>query len=124
MFLERGRNLSGAGHLHLRVNGRVVATDVELAITREQRNKGLLGRDHLPAGHALIIAPCTSIHTWFMRFPIDVLFVKRDGQIVKISTAVPAWRFRIGFGAFAVVEMPAGAAAQAGLQARDVLDLS
>jgi len=125
MFLERGRNLSGGTtNLRLLTSGRVVATTVELAITREDRNRGLLGRDHLPAGHALIIAPCTSIHTWFMKFPIDVLFVTRDGRIVKIAARVPAWRMRVGFGGFAVVEMPAGAAGQAGLQVSDVLDLS
>ena len=124
MFLERGRDLSGATGLRLRNDARVIAVHVELAITRRDRNKGLLGRDHLPAGHALIIAPCTSIHTWFMRFPIDVIFAKRDGRIVKISNAVPAWKFRAALGAYAAIEMAADAAGQAGLRVGDTLDLS
>jgi uncharacterized membrane protein (UPF0127 family) len=56
---------------------------------------------------ALIIAPCNSIHTFFMRFAIDVVFVARDGRVVHVSRAVPAWRLRLALRAFAVVELAA-----------------
>ena len=124
MFLEKGRALSSKpGALRHATSGRVVARTVELAVTSETRRRGLLGRDGLAPGHALLIAPCSSIHTWFMRFPIDVIYVTRDGVVLKTRAAIPAWRMSAGWGAFAVVEMAAGAAAQAGVSAGDRLEL-
>ena len=101
----------------------MVAGTVELAITRATRRRGLLGRDGLPSGHALLIAPCSSIHTWFMRFPIDVIFVTRDGLVLKTRAAIPAWKMAFGWAAYATVELPAGAVAQAGVAAGDRLEL-
>ena len=124
MFLEKGRALSSKpGALRNSSSGKVIADTVELAVTSETRRRGLLGRDGLAPGHALLIAPCSSIHTWFMHFPIDVIYVRRDGLVLKTRAAIPAWRMSVGFGAFAVVEMAAGAAAQAGVSAGDRLDL-
>src|SRR3954469_16810492 len=114
MFLEKGRVLpSGkAGALRNASSPRVVAGTVELAVTRATRRRGLLGRDGLANGHALLIAPCSSIHTWFMRFPIDVIFVKRNGTVLKTRAAIPAWKMAFCWGAYAVVELPAGAVAE------------
>ena len=123
MFLEKGRNLSGSYELRASTTGRVVAPRVELAITRASRRQGLLGRDGLDAGHALILAPCTSVHTFFMRFAIDVIFVRRDGEILKIRPDMTAWRLSGSFGAYATVEMQSGAAARAGLKPGDRLEL-
>ena len=117
MFLEKGRALpsNGIGALHTATSPRVVASSVELAVTRATRRRGLLGRDSLPQGHGLLIAPCTSIHTWFMRFPIDVIFVKRNGIVLQTRAAIPAWKMAFCWGAYAVVELPAGAVAEAGV---------
>ena len=125
MFLEKGRALPSdkVGALHTSSNSRLVAGSVELAITSATRRRGLLGRSGLAPGHAMLIAPSSSIHTWFMQFPIDVIFVKRDGLVVKTRAAIPAWRMAFGWGAFAVVELPAGAIAQAGVKPGDRLDL-
>jgi uncharacterized membrane protein (UPF0127 family) len=125
MFLEKGRPIlpNRLGALRNTSNGHLIADAVELATTRAARRRGLLGRDRLDPGHALIIAPCSSIHTWFMRFPIDVIFVRRNGTVVKTRAAIPAWRMAFGGGAYAVVELPAGAAAQAGVKAGDLLNL-
>ena len=87
----------------------IVALSLECAFESATRRKGLLGRTSLPGGAALIIAPCNSIHTFFMRFAIDVAFVARDGRVVRVSRAVPAWRIRLALRAFAVVELAAGA---------------
>lgn len=124
MFLERGRDFPRETYTlrHLGA-GQVLATHTEMALTRANRNRGLLGRDHLAPGHALVLAPCFSIHTGFMRFPIDVIFVKRDGRVVKTCAAVPAWRMKIGWGAYAAVELPAGTMAQIGVTAGDRLEL-
>jgi uncharacterized protein len=68
--------------------GKPVARVVEVANTRAARNRGLLGRDGLGASHAIVLSPCFSIHTAFMRFPIDVLFVDCDGCAVKMVPAL------------------------------------
>ena len=61
-----------------------LADRIELAVTRNDRRKGLLGRDVFETSSALIIAPCFSIHTMFMRFDIDAVFVDDDGRAVKV----------------------------------------
>jgi uncharacterized protein len=114
---------AGADELALYVDGRDVpiASVLEAAFDSKSRNRGLLGRDALAMDSALVIAPCSAIHTIGMRFPIDVVFAARDGRIVKIRQAVPAHRIAVRFRAFAVIEMAAGAAARAGLNTDDLL---
>lgn len=94
-----------------------VLARVELADTAPARRKGLLGRNALAPGTGLLIRPCASIHTWFMRFPIDVVFLGRTGQVLKIvGRLVP---FRLAWGGWHArdtLELPAGAASRAGLQ--------
>ena len=103
--------------------GQVVASRVELAVDSASRRRGLLGRDAFERGSALIIAPCSSIHTFFMRFDIDVVFVARNGRVLKTYAAMP--RRRIGFsaGAYAAVELPAGTLSQAEAARGDMLEL-
>jgi uncharacterized protein len=85
-----------------------LADRIEVAVTRRDRRKGLLGRTSLDPSSALIIAPCFSIHTMFMRFDIDVVFVDEDGRAVKVVRDMPAWRIAVDPTAHAVVELPAG----------------
>lgn len=85
-----------------------LAERVEVAVTRRARRKGLLGRSSLDASSALIIAPCFSIHTMFMRFDIDAVFVDEDGRAVKVVREMTPWRFAVDPTAHAVVELPAG----------------
>jgi uncharacterized protein len=89
--------------------GTVIATQVLTAFDSTSRNKGLLGRDGLPDGAALIIAPTNAIHTFFMKFPIDVAFVAKDGRVAKIVAALRPWRITAAWGAYAVIEFPDGA---------------
>jgi uncharacterized protein len=111
-FLSPLLNMPG-GRFGLRNErtGATLAGHLETAFDSASRNRGLLGRDGLDAGHALIIAPCSSIHTFFMRFTIDVLFVAKDGRVVKVRPHVRPWRMALAFRSFAVVELPAGASA-------------
>ena len=104
--------------------GGVVAGRVELAVDSETRRRGLLGRDAFEEGSALIIAPCSAVHTLFMRFAIDVVFVARDGRVRKTYAAVPARRMAFSVGAFAVIELPAGTLARAEAIPGDVLQLA
>ena len=103
--------------------GRVLASAVELAVTSETRRKGLLGRDSLDPSVAMIIAPCSAVHTFFMRFNIDVVFVDRSGRVLKISRDVRAWRMAAAARAYAVVELNGGSANRAGLEVGDQLSL-
>jgi uncharacterized membrane protein (UPF0127 family) len=85
-----------------------LADRIEIAVTRRDRRKGLLGRDVFETSSALIIAPCFSIHTMFMRFDIDAVFVDDDGRAVKVVEGMTPWRIAVQPFARAVVELPAG----------------
>jgi len=89
--------------------GSLLADRIDLAADRKSRRRGLLGRDRLDAGHALVIAPCRGVHTFFMRFAIDVLFVRSDGRVVKCAREVPRWRIAVALAAHAAIELPGGA---------------
>jgi uncharacterized membrane protein (UPF0127 family) len=85
---------------------------------------GLLGRSHLSQGEGLLIAPCSSVHTFFMRFPIDVAFLDRDGRVVSAFASVPPFRVLMGGrGAQMAVELPAGVLARTGATTGDQLVL-
>ena len=99
---------TGSRGLYVEGTSHPLATVVETAFDSATRRKGLLGRDGLPAGHALIIAPCSLIHTFRMTFAIDVIFAARDGRVLKVCADVQPGRIRGAFQAFAVVEMAAG----------------
>jgi len=90
-------------------SGSLLASRVEFALDSESRRRGLLGRDAFDRGSAIVIAPCGAIHTFFMRFAIDVVFVARDGRVLKTYEAVPKRRIAFSFTAFAAIEFPAGA---------------
>jgi hypothetical protein len=102
-------------------NGRIVADQLMTAFDSASRRKGLLKRDSFPRGSALIIAPSNAIHTFFMRFAIDVAFVTKDGRVLKIRTAMPARRIAASLRAFAVVELPEGTLGRADLRPGDQL---
>jgi uncharacterized membrane protein (UPF0127 family) len=101
--------------------GRVIANTIIPAFESATRRKGLLGRDSLVDGAAMIIAPTNAIHTFGMRFPIDVVFVRRNGEVVKVREGVVPWRASMAHLAYAVIEMPAGSVARAQLKVGDVV---
>ena len=96
-------------------SGRVIVPRLELALDSTSRRKGLLGRDGLESGTGLVIAPSNAVHTFFMRFPIDIVFLHRSGRVLKIRREVGARRLAVSATAHAVLELPAGAADHAGL---------
>ena len=108
-FLTQMRNADASGFvLRNRRTGAVVATHLIPAFDSATRNVGLLGRHSLDPGSAMIIVPTNAVHTFFMRFPIDIAFVRKDGCVLKIRRGLPAWRLAAAWGAYAVVEMAAG----------------
>jgi uncharacterized membrane protein (UPF0127 family) len=98
---------------------RCVVADRPLA-----RMRGLLGRDDLPAGDGILIRPASSIHTAFMRFPIDVVFLDRDLVVLKVVPDLGPWRIAACRRARSVLELAAGEAARRGVQADERLALS
>jgi len=109
------------------VNGRTrrtVATEVELAMTRETRRRGLLGRESLEQGAALFIKPCFAIHTAFMKFPIDVVFVDGDVKVVRVIRDLKSWRIAVTPRARAVIELRGGTIDAAGIALGDSLYLA
>ncbi|MBR2082028.1 MAG: DUF192 domain-containing protein [Elusimicrobiaceae bacterium] len=72
--------------------GRVLAEDVEIANTFWKRLKGLMLRSQLPVGRALLLDPCPQIHTCFMRFAIDVVFLDASNRVVAVLENLKPWR--------------------------------
>ena len=88
------------------------------------RLRGLIGHKPLAEGEGMLIVPCSSIHTHFMGFPIDVVYVDRGGQVVAVDHDMAPWRFgRIRRRVHYVIELPAGAARSAGTQVGDQLQV-
>jgi uncharacterized membrane protein (UPF0127 family) len=87
---------------------RTLAHDLIAAFDSQTRRTGLLRHEQFPEGSAMLIAPSNAVHTFFMRFPIDIAFVTREGRVVKTYGALGPWRIAAAFRAYAVVELPAG----------------
>ena len=104
--------------------GMVLANRMEVADTSPKRNKGLLGRNSLAPGEALWIVPCDSVHTFGMRFPIDLIYLDRNNRIKKLCLEVPAWRVSACLTAHSIIELPAGTIRDTGTRAGDVLEFS
>jgi len=104
--------------------GTVLATRLEAAHTGEKRRKGLLGRDGLAAGGGLWIAPCESVHTFFMRFPIDLVYLDRECRIKKARSEVGPWRLSACLSAHSVLELPAGTIRETRTERGDTLEIA
>lgn len=114
---------AGPWRLLNRRTGRVLASTLLPALSSESRRTGLLKHDSLADGEAMVIAPTSAVHTWFMRFDIDIVFVKRDGRVVKTRGAVKPWRMTGAFGGYAVIEMKGGALREGDALPGDVLEI-
>jgi len=116
--------MAGASFARVRTTeGAVVCERCEIPKGSFGRMRGLLGRDGLVQGKGMLIDSAPSVHMFFMRFPIDVVFLDRDWMVVRVVHALKPWRVAGARRAVAALELPAGAAAEAGLQEGDVLVL-
>jgi hypothetical protein len=86
----------------------VLATSVEVADSGAKRSKGLLGRSGLGQGEGLWIVPCESVHTFAMRFSLDLVYLDRHHRIRKIRKNVPPWRISFCLTAHSILELAAG----------------
>lgn len=96
---------------------RVVCQRIVLARTFWARTRGLLGRPPLSSGEGLLIEPCQSVHMFFMRYAIDVVFLDHEYRVVALRHGLRPWRVtRYYRDAYATLELPAGAARSASLE--------
>lgn len=102
----------------------VLATCMEVADTAAKRNKGLLGRERLAPGEGLWIRPCEAVHTFWMRFPIDLVYLDRKNGIRKLVSALPPWRMSACLLAHSILELPSGTIRETKTQRGDTLDFS
>ncbi len=119
---------SNSQELRIRVSNltrnTVLATCMEVADSGPKRNKGLLGREGLSSGEGLWIIPCEAVHTFWMRFPIDLVYLDSKKQIRKLVSAVPPWRLSACLLAQSVLELPSGTIRKTQTQRGDTLEFS
>jgi uncharacterized protein len=102
-------------------SGKVVCRRCEIAESSFERMRGLLGREGLDPDGGMLIEPAGSVHMFFMRFPIDVVFLARDRTVVGVRHRLAPWRVAGARRAVASLELPAGRAAEVGVEKGDVL---
>jgi len=105
----------------VRDDGRSICERCAVAATPLTRLKGLLGRAGLARGEGLVIRPAGAVHTCFMRFAIDVVFLDRQLRVLGVSPRLRPWRLSARRGARVVLELAAGESGRRGLRAGDRL---
>ena len=100
-----------------------LAHNAQLAGNGPNRRKGLLGRESLTDGEGLWIVPCEAVHTFWMRFPIDLVYLDRRHRVVKTRSNVRPWRLSGCMRAHSVLELPVGTILQTETMPGDALTL-
>lgn len=120
-FLDAAVNCPEAHAIRIERSGAELIQRIEMAGDSKTRRKGLLGRGSLDPGTGFLIAPTQGVHTFGMRFSIDIIGVARDGRVVKIREDVPPRRVVLSLTAFAILELAAGVARRTGVAVGDRL---
>lgn len=100
----------------------VLATEADAADNSRKRRVGLLKHNSLPSGQGLWIVPCEGIHTFGMKFPIDVLYLDRKKKVLKVRPHMAPRRISLCLRAYSVLELPAGTIAAALTEPGDELE--
>jgi uncharacterized protein len=115
-------------HVRLRISNLTrqaeLADCVDVADHVAKRRKGLLGRKMLSAGQGLWIVPCEAVHTFGMQFPIDLVYLDRDGRVKKVRSDVPPWRLSVCLSAHSVLELASGSIGRTQTRPGDRLEFS
>lgn len=102
----------------------VVAASVQMADGIFTRLMGLMGKPGLPEGHGIWIVPCADIHSCFMRFEFDAIFVNKEGKVLHIEEKMKPWRIsKFVKGGKAVLELDGGVIAKTGTEVGDIIEL-
>lgn len=110
-----------AGQIRCGATDSLLLPHVRRTETTLERARGLLGTPVLEAGTGLLILPCNSVHTWFMKYSIDVVFLDKKSRIIKIVNNLKPYRYTGAFRAHGVLELGAGTAEQIALQPGNLL---
>ena len=102
----------------------VLADAADVADTSEKRRTGLLKHDRLDPGQGLWIVPCESVHSFFMKFTIDLVYLDRDRKVRKVRHRMVPWRLSACLTAHSILELPAGAVAASGTEKGDQLEMA
>src|SRR5580700_6790115 len=101
----------------------ILADAAEMADTSAKRRTGLLKHTHLDPGQGLWIVPCESVHSFFMKFAIDLVYLDRRKKVRKVRHRMVPWRLSACFTAHSILELPAGAVETSRTQAGDQLHI-
>ena len=108
-----------------KTNNAIIAGQAKVADTTIKRIVGLLNRKEFSQGEALVINPCSSIHTFFMRFAIDVVFIDRKNKVMRSISNLKPWRLSgICFSAVFCIELPTGTIEKAHINPGDTIYFS
>ena len=101
----------------------VLADSADVADSSAKRRTGLLKHDSLAPGDGLWIVPCESVHSFFMKFPIDLVYLDRKYKVRKIRHRMLPWRLSVCLSAHSILELPAGTLEATGTQSGDQLQI-
>ena len=101
--------------------GVAIASELEIATSFAARSQGLLGHSGLKPDTGLLIDPCSSIHMWFMRFPIDVVFLDKKNRVVGLKRNVKPWGMAWSWRGAKTLELPVGVIASTRTQLGDIV---
>ncbi len=102
--------------------GALLGDAIEIADSRATRKKGLLSKTGLEPGTGLWIVPCEAIHTFFMKFAIDVVYIDRKKRVRKTVAGLVPWRMSGCLPAHSVIELPVGVIEATGTSRGDQLE--
>ena len=117
---------SAVAEIRLRVSNltrqTLLVESLEVADNGSRRRKGLLGRERLMPGGGLWIIPCEAVHTFGMRFPIDLVYLDRRHQILKTRSQMRPCRLSVCLSAQSVIELPSGTVRNTRTMRGDILE--
>ena len=123
-FLEETLNAPGEWGLRIERTGSWLVHTLEIASDSETRKKGLLGRDCLEDGQGLLFKGCSSLHTFFMSFPIDIIYLDKAGKVLKTAADVKPFKLVAApFKAYYAIELPAGAIEKSVTRVGDLIQI-
>jgi len=104
--------------------GTSIGHAIDCAESSSQRRTGLLKHTKLDEGCGLWIVPCEAVHTFFMKFALDLIYLDRKKRVRGLRKAVAPWRMSMCFAAHSVIELPVGTIERTGTQAGDEMEFS
>ena len=104
--------------------GTSIGDAIACAETSAERRTGLLKHTNLDEGQGLWIVPSESVHTFFMKFALDLIYLDRKKRVRGVRKAVVPWRMSMCFAAHSVIELPVGTVERTGTQKGDELEIA